>query len=320
MGNNLDYFIWTEIFNCGKIGKIAIESFLKHHPNLTLNVFGYSDDFRWVRNDSRIKKHIFPRSNFLRRNIAKITNRLIGFKGHIDSNDLEEGFSNGHLGTARLWSFIIQNKSEDYLLHFDSDTIFMDNLIDEMLDLRYKYDVVCPPRSYKHNPMNDEYFKSFEDVAATNCFLFNKSKIDSFSFNQLVLMCQGHYNPLGHRVIDFFDPISFNIRKNGGEFYFLDFDDVGATDLLGSRNNIFSEINNFNTPFKLDFGRKLVHFSAVGSGMNIYNNMNVNIPESYQTYAIDRYALFCKIFYNEDLGIDLSSYNILIDVLTKKLI
>jgi hypothetical protein len=315
MGSNLDYFIWTEVFNCGKIGKIAIDSFLKYHPNLIVNVFGFEEDFNWIKEDSRIVRHTFVKSSVFTKIIFKANNRINGFKGKIDLTDLEEGFSHGHLGTARLWSFIIQNRNEGYLLHFDSDTIFLDNLIDEMLELRTNFDVVCPVRSYKYNPMNNEYFKSFEDVAATNCFLFNKSKIDTFAFNQLVSMCQGLFNPLGHRVIDFFDSISFNIRKNGGKFFYLDFDDVGATNLIGSRDNLFSVINNFNTPFKLDFGRKLLHFSAVGSGMNIYHKKPINIPSSYQTYAIDRYALFCKIFYEEDLGVDLSSYNFLVDYL-----
>lgn len=319
MGDNINCFIWTEIFNCGKIGKIAIESFLKYHPRLVVNVFGFEEDFDLIIDDVRIIKHIFTENSLLEKCIFKLTNKIRGIKGKIDSSDLKVGFASGHLGTAKLWSYLIHNRSEKYLLHFDSDTIFLDNLIDEMIELSDNFDVVCPPRSYKYNPMNDEYFKSFEDVAATNCFLFNKYKIDTFSFDNLVLMCQGHFNPLGHRVIDFFDSISFNIRKNGGKFYFLDFDDVGATNLMGSRDNIYSEVNNYNTPFKLDFGRKLIHFSAVGSGMNIYHNKHINIPESYQNYALDRYALFCKIFYDEDLGIDLSPYQKLIDFFKKTL-
>lgn len=320
MGENLDCFIWTEIFNCGKIGKISINSFLKHHDDLHLHVFGFEDDFKWIEDNDRVIKHTFTSNSLLMNFIYKKLNKIKGFKGRTDLNSLIDGFQNGHLGTARLWAYLIQNRSEIRLLHFDSDTIFLDNVLSEIIEKGKVYDVVAPPRCYKFNPMNDEYFKQFDDVAATNCFLFNKSKIDNVSYHELVLMCQGHLNPLGHKVIDFFDPISFNIKKNKGSFFFLDFDDVGATNQYGSRNNTFKEINNYNTAFKIDFGKKLIHFSAVGSGMNIFENKIVNTAESYKKYAIDRYALFCKIFYKEDIGVDLTSYNDLIDFFNNNVI
>ena len=185
--------------------------------------------------------------------------------------------------------------------------------MDDIIEKGKQFDIVAPPRCYKYNPMGNNEFNDFEDTAATNCFLFNREKIDIFSYDKLVLMCQGSFNPLGHKVIDFFDPISFNIRKNNGKFYFLDFDHVGATNREGSRDNKYTSINNYNTPFKIDFGDKLIHFSAVGSGMNIFFQKSVNTAESYKKYALDRYALFCKIFYDEDLGIDLSKYEDLIE-------
>ena len=48
--------------------------------------------------------------------------------------------------------------------------------------------------------------------------------------------------------------------------------------------------------------------------MNIFNDNSVNIPEGYKQYALDRFYLFCKIFYNEDYGVDLSQYQSLIDI------
>ena len=313
MGRDIDSFIWTEIFNCGKIGKIAIKSFLKHHPNLIVNVYGFEDDFEWIDNHKRIIKHTFPNDSKLTRSIFHRLNKINGLKGHLDLSMLKDGFSNGHLGTARLWAFLIQNRKEKNLIHFDSDTIFIDNLLDDIIEKGKQFDIVAPPRCYKYNPMGNNEFNDFEDTAATNCFLFNREKIDIFSYDKLVLMCQGSFNPVGHKVIDFFDPISFNIRKNNGKFYFLDFDHVGATNREGSRDNKYTSINNYNTPFKIDFGDKLIHFSAVGSGMNIFFQKSVNTAESYKKYALDRYALFCKIFYDEDLGIDLSKYEDLIE-------
>jgi hypothetical protein len=123
-------------------------------------------------------------------------------------------------------------------------------------------------------------------------------------------MCIGRYKK--HPVLDFFDPIMFTILENKGKIFFLNQDDVGGCDYYGKRDNKYKEINNYDTPFKLDYGNKLSHFSAVGSGMNIYNNRTVNIQPSYMEYALDRYALFCKIFYDETLENDLTKYNALI--------
>ena len=316
----MSHYIWTEIYNCGKIGKIALESFHKYHPDHIVHVYGFEQDFEYIANFPNVVPVIIPRRNIYWRIYNRFLNSRPGFAGKIHREMLKEGFEKGHLGTAKLWAYIIQNRKEQFLLHFDSDTVFLGNIIDEMIAKSEQFDIVGPIRSYKNNPFNNPFFKQFEDVSATNCFLFNREKIDSFSFNVLASMCQGSYNPLGHKVIDFFDPVSFNILKNGGKIFFLDPDDVGACDANGERNNKFSAINNFDTPFKLDYGNKLIHFSAVGSGTNIYNNRSINISDSYKQYALDRYALYCKIFYNEDLGIDLSQYRLLLDFFEKNVI
>jgi hypothetical protein len=313
MGGSINYYIWTEIYNCGKIGNLALESFKQYHPNHIVHVYGYQEDFETITFSKNVIPIIIQKRTIFSKIYNRLFNRIRGVKGKIDDYMLQHGFENGHLGTARLWAYLIQNRKEKFLLHFDSDTVFLDNIIEEMIILSNKFDIVGPPRSYKNNSLNDNYFKNFEDTIATNCFIFNRLKIDSYSYNTLVSMCLGVFNPLGHRVIDFFDPICFNMKKNGANIYYLNHDDVGATNIEGSRNNKYFLINNFDTPFKLDYGDKLIHFSAVGSGMNFYNNRTVSVPDSYKQYAIDRYALYCKIFYGEDLGVDLSSYKILID-------
>lgn len=112
----------------------------------------------------------------------------------------------------------------------------------------------------------------------------------------------------------------FTILENKGKRFFLDHDDVGGCDYYGKRDNKFKDINNYETPFKLDYGNKLSHFSAVGSGMNIYNNRKVNIDPFYTEYALDRYALFCQIFYNESLENDLTKYDSLITFFQKNVL
>jgi hypothetical protein len=308
----MSYFIWTEIYNCGKIGRISLQSFVKHHPGLKVHVFGFRKDFEVIEKSNFVIPVIINESDWLDRLTFFLPQKYQNFffENRISFRSIINGFEEGHLGTARLWAYIIKSRKENHLIHFDSDTIFLGNIVDEMIELGQHYDLVGPIRNYKNNPSGVEFFEQFENLSSTYCFLFNRKKIGYFSYKKLVDMCVGRY--IKHPVLDFFDPIMFTILENKGKIFFLDQNDVGGCDFFGKRDNKFCEINNYFTPFKLDFGNKLTHFSAVGSGMNIYFNRKVNIPSSYSEYALDRYALFCFIFYEEDLGFDLSKYDFLI--------
>lgn len=308
----MSYFIWTEIYNCGKIGNIALRFFNKFHPHLKVHVYGRKKDFEEIEKFDNVEFIILP-DGFI--------HECLDFVGIPDmtTNKLLNGFKKGHLGTARLWAFLIKTRPEQFMIHFDSDVIFRDNLLDDILEKTKDFDIVGPYRLYKNNPNNRNDIRQYPDLSQTSCFAFNKDKVSNFFYPMLVKMCQGVYNPLKHPVIDFFDPVMFNILNNGGRICHLNHDEVGAWNQNGSRDNKFKEINNFDTPFKIDFGSKMIHFSAVGSGMNIYNDQKVTMPENYRQYALDRYALFCKIFYDEDIGIDLTQYNDLIIAFKKEL-
>ncbi len=283
-------FIWTEIINVSKIGKIAIESFVKYHPTLVVNVFGRPEDFDNIPTNPNVHLHV------------------------ISCPDIVESFNQGHLGTAKLWAKIIQERHENYLLHFDSDIIFRGDVIYDIQNkIEEGYDLIGAIRNYKNNLCHNDDVRHLKDVVATGCFAFNKELISrGYNYQQLTSMCQGVWNPLGHPVMDFFDPIAFDMLKNGAKISFLDFNEAGGCNNQGSRDNAFPELNNMDTPFKIEFGSKMSHFSAVGSGMNFYHNpeKTKGVPASYRDYAIDRYALFCKVFYNEILpDVDISQYN-----------
>jgi len=315
-----DFYIFTEIVNCGKIGNIAIDSFHKYH-NYKVHIYGTKEDFKWINKN--------------------VNNIFI----EVELNVIE-GYRSGHLGTAILWEQIIKNCNSKYLIHFDSDTIFRDNIIDEMMERSNEYDIIGPIRNYHHNQNNRNDIAFLTDLCQTNCTLFNldmistkftgKKKLNSSIKNQVfdlslrqivkylkntikynkssifIQMIRGTYSPFCFGNIDFFDPVMFDMIKNGAKVYHLDFNDVGGCDKYGSRENQFKNINNFPTEYKLDFGKKLVHFSCVGSGMNFYNNNEISkkISKSYVKTALDRYALFCKIFFNEIIPeIDLEKYD-----------
>jgi len=316
----MNHFIWTEIYNCGKIGRIALQSFVNHHPSLKMHVFGFKEDFEFIEKSENVIPIILKENDWLDRLSLTLPEKYETnfFDNRLSHRSITKGFEEGHLGTARLWAHIIKTRKEKYLVHFDSDVIFLGNIIDEMLELGKQYDLVGPIRNYKNNPNKIEFFEQFENLSQTYCFLFNREKIGHFSYKKLVNMCIGRYKK--HSVLDFFDPIMFTILENKGKIFFLNHDDVGGCDYYGKRDNKFKNINNYETPFKLDYGNKLSHFSAVGSGMNIYYNRKVNIDAFYREYALDRYALFCQIFYNESLGNDLSKYDLLITFFRKNVL
>ena len=133
-------------------------------------------------------------------------------------------------------------------------------------------------------------------------------------------MIRGTYSPSGRSLLDFFDPISLDIVNRGGRVHFLDPDDVGGINAIGSRENKYASFNDFPTEFKMDFGSKLIHFSAAGSGMYYHANpKDLRVPESYRSYAIDRYALYCKAIYDENVGVDVARYNSLIAAIRERL-
>jgi hypothetical protein len=313
---NNDLFVWTEVYNCGEIGAIAIRSFLKHHPNTVVHVYGSDEDLALIPDALTVRKVMLSSGG--NGELSSWLWRTLGIGSPSLTEDyLQKGFSRGHLGTARLWAYLIMSRPEAKMIHFDSDIVFLGDVVTEVQSRLDTNDLVGPVRNYKHNRNNLDKVRHLADVTQTCCFGFNKHKINAHRYGELVKMTLGAYNPKGHPVIDFFDPVMFEILGNQGRISFLDHDEVGGCNLQGSRQNAFADANDFETPFKIDFGSKLVHFSAVGSGVNIYHNKAVRIAESYRQYALDRYALFAKVFYGRDIGMDLSSYGPLIDRLKK---
>ncbi len=318
-------YIFTEIVNCGKIGRIALDSFHKYH-NHPVHVYGTKDDFVWINEH---KNNIFI---------------------EVEA-DVLKGYERGHIGTALLWEKIIKACQSEILIHFDSDVIFRASIIGDMIEKSSVYDLIGPIRNYHHNPQKRIDISHLCDLCQTNCTLFKKSfiskkylstktrpplpSITDFitlppiqiarrikwyikntllskqPMSEMAQMIHGTYAPFSFPTLDFFDPIMFDMISNGAKIYHLDFDEVGGCNKYGKRDNVFKELNNFPTPYKLDFGSKLVHFSCVGSGMNFFHNPETmhNVGKEYVKAALDRYALFCKTFYNETLpGISVDQY------------
>lgn len=272
-------YIFTEAYNCGLILNKCLESFYKFHPETQINIFGNDADF----------KHIEKKDTF-------------NFISLQDDYELKRHYKEGHSGTAYIFSKVIREFSSgfDYLLHIDSDVIFRKeslSLIDN--EILNGYDLIGPRRCYRHNLNGRKDLFNLPDVVQTYFFAFNKNKISNYDFNILQKMVVGGYNPLGHSFLDYFDPVSFDILNNGGQVFYLDFNYVGAQNELGSRANIFGEINKH-----LDFGNNLIHFAGVGSGAKFFFNGIEKAHKGYAEWALKRFATYYQLYYGIDIGLE----------------
>lgn len=264
-------FLFTECYSCGPIAKKCLESFIKYHPDTIVNLFGTLEDFKEVGEFENIHYITVP-------------------------EDVKHYYKQGHLGTAFLWAKIIQEYAADYnyVVHIDSDVIFRK----EALSLIYNrieqgYDLVGPVRCYRNNLNGSDNLRSYPDITQTYFFGFNRHKISSFDFETLVKMIQGHYNPLGHPVLDFFDPVSFNILHNEGSIFILNEDLVGGISNERGRVNKYEYLNQ-----DMDFGEHLFHFAGIGTGMRVFRRGVEDTPTRYAQWALARFALYYKLFYD----------------------
>lgn len=286
-------YIFTEAFNCGLILKKCLESFFKYHKNIIVNVFGNTKDFEDIG--------FFENVNYI----------------DLTSNqEVNSQYKRGHLGTAYIGSRVIKEYSEgnDYIIHFDSDVIFRKESLSLLTDkIKDGYDLIGPVRCYKNNMNGRTDLNNYNDVVQTYFYAFNKTKISNYDINTLQEMVVGNYNPLNHPILDYFDPVSFDILKNYGKIFFLDSDLVGGLTMEGNRLNKYIEPNK-----DMDFGENLIHFAGVGSGMSFYNNKN-HAYQGYQDWSIKRFVLYYKLFYNEELNsnYDVVKYELLNKILNE---
>lgn len=272
---NDEVFIFAIAYNCGKVLNKMLESFHKHH-DAKIHLFGTHKDF----------KDAMKHSN----------NEYIEVS---TDTQLKEYFKQGHLGTSYIWTKVLMGEYGNYskVVQIDSDVVFREECLSDITNkLEEGYDLVGPRRPYKNNKCNRDDIRHLDDVVSTYFLGVNLDKISKYDFNTLHRMIVGYYCPVGNPILDFFDPVSFDIIRNGGKVCYLPFEDYGSTDENGNSDNGFTKLNDL-----YDFGNKIIHFAGIGSGMNFYYNGNGNVPPTYTEWAKKRFSLYMKVFYNEDI-------------------
>jgi hypothetical protein len=273
-----EVFVWTEAFNCGEILSPMLSSYLKHN-NFPIHVYGTQNDFDEISLKSELV----------------VCEKLTGKDNSrsIESKILN-GYKRGHRGTAILWEYLINSRSEKIFIHLDSDTIFLDNVVSDLINavLNDGYAIAGARRAYRNRTyrvtgIDGKMLNLRPDVVHTDCFAFNKQYIkkqNRFWLRRKILGKRVSIKP----VVDFFDSVTFDIIKEGGRIRYMD-----------SPNNGFHSSVNRDSKFM----QSRISFAAVGSGCNFYRNGSKGIPQGYSDYALASYSLFANQLLNKDIGV-----------------
>lgn len=263
--------IFTEIVNCAPVGRIMLESFHKYHDR-GITVFCSNDDYVQLKEFHHLDTFLII-------------------------HEIEELFKKGHAGTARVFAHMFHPNEDNQVIHLDSDLVFKKesiSLIENAFD--EGYDIVGSRRCYKNNPGKVPVPDGIPDAVSTY-FFGMKTKVlpNRFSFEQMCQLWQGHNIGLDHPVLDFADGIYFHCLKNGAKTKFLQSHMVGGQNEAGSKTNVW------DSNLHVDMGVNLMHCGGAGSGYAVEHGLSQ--PEkSYANWSRGRWALFSKLFYNQETG------------------
>ena len=274
-----EIFIWTEAFNCSEILPPFLKSFRKHHK-FAINIATSKDEYEKLPNIE--KMFLLP-----------IENNLLSKISRTNEKGILGGFKKGHLGTARLWSNVIRNRREKYLIHLDADTIFLGDVISPIVNaLNENYDFVGTRRPYLHRGYRTqgkdaERLDRHPDALNTDIIGMRRKAIPGRHSPLFSRWIRGK-RPIRYPVVDFFDPVLFQAINKKRRVLYADSPERGTQSLPNFQSEIFS---------------RRISFAAVGSGLNFFKNPEVNTSPGYRAYAISSYALYAKYLLDADLGI-----------------
>jgi hypothetical protein len=295
----MEYFIWTEAVGCGEILPPCLESYLKHHKE-KIHVFGYPEDLANIPKLTQIIPMV----------IQDLPNEFEHGMNLSFEKELRSAYQSGHEGTALLWAKIVSNRNEDFLLHLDSDTVFLGDVVSPIIaQLKNGYGVVGTRRPYKEQVKNGNVkgyrrfqFFFYRDAVNTYAFGFHRSSIRSKSFKDVQNKIMNRHSSRTFQrlfpVIDFFDSLTFQLARTKGIFY-LDSSNQAKSGKYGK------------------FESLMISFAAVGSGCNFYKNPQVQTSESYREFALASFSLYSKYLLDKEIGVTPLDSPYLINLLEK---
>jgi hypothetical protein len=277
----MNSFVWTEVFNCGTLAQVLLPSYVKHHY-LPIHVYGFPSDL------SNLPGHdlIVPVP------ISDDPRVHVEHSRGLREDYLRAGYRFGHLGTARLWAYLIKTRPEKNLIHVDSDVIFLGDAVHDIEDALDRGSVLAGRRRmYRFNLNGRDDVRKRADCVDTYCFGFDRRAARARSNWGLVRQIRGQTiigRMRGQRVIDFFDTVAFRVMKSGNVAY------------LDSSHSGSSSARNLNSVFS---SKILEVRSAVGTGCAIFNGHGKLVPEPYRKYALESFSIFAYYLLGIETGI-----------------
>ena len=268
-------YVWTEALGCAEILPPMLSSYSKHH-NIQIHVFVYEEDLHYVSNLNGVVPVVINNSE------ESLVNKTV----------LSEAYREGHKGTALLWSHVIDVNKGAFLIHLDADTIFLGDVVSEILDGLTISGITGTRRPYRRTVSRNNARKLHlflrPDAVNTHAFGF-RNDLNRLSrlelFDRILARNRSFPQRLFFPTIDFFDPITFYLRRKIG-IHYLDSKDQ-------SRSGEYSRYGNFE--------KKMISFAAVGSGYSFFHGFSKAPSRTYEEFAISSYSLYSKYLLGKEI-------------------
>jgi len=270
-------YVWTEALGCGEILPPMLRSFLRHH-DVSINVFIYEEDLHYISEFDGVTPIVINDT----------------IQSLVKKSALMAAFSEGHKGTALLWSHIIEANKDALLIHLDADTIFLGEVVSKILNGLTEAGVTGTRRPYRQtnsrNYLRKLHLLARPDAVNTHAFGF-RNKIGSLSreevFDLIFVNNRTLFQKIFNPVLDFFDPMTFHIRSISGIHY------------IDSKNQRKS--GKYSRYGK--FESSMISFAAVGSGCNFYKNPHTKTSDGYRQFALSSFSLYSKYLLSNEIEV-----------------
>lgn len=270
-------YVWTEALGCAEILAPMLRSYTKHH-DFPIHVFIYAEDAHHIGNINGIVPILIDDSQ----------------ESLVRKSVLYDAYKEGHKGTALLWSRIIEINKGALLVHLDADTVFLGEVVNEILRGLNHAGITGTRRPYRRTTSRRGLRKLqlFFRPDAVNTHAFglrnefnglNREKL----FDYILARRGSFFKSLFYPVIDFFDPMTFYIRHEMG-IYYLDSKDQ-------SKSGDYSRYG--------EFEKRMISFAAVGSGYSFFHGNSTTSSHSYKEFAISSYSLYSKYLLGREIDV-----------------
>ena len=218
MNNN--FFIWTESIYSFDSCRESINSFLKFHKDLNLNVFALEEHIKFLPVSEKVTYHTFAKTNLL----EHLRKRL--FYRHKKIFNLDQRFFkknnfNDFFGKSLLWGYILKKYINfPLIIHFSNKIIFSDSYLSHLIKMSNGYDLISTKilqnkkRKYNKN-LNCSYSFDHNLILLKPSLVPSISRINQYAFAKLI---RGQNISNQRLKIGFLDQLCFELISNNGKF------------------------------------------------------------------------------------------------------